>query len=226
VEHGYDADGAPVDLDEFVRVHTPAVRAVVRLQLHNREDVDEVAQEAFARAIERLDSLQDPSKARPWLLAIARNAAIDRRRADRHRAPMSVDDLVVELSDSGPGPDWLSEIHELLALVESCAGRLSPRDATLLDLVGRMGFSVSEAAGVLAITPGAAKVALHRARRRLIDALVTEAVLVRPAAFCPSFHDTYERDGLEPAILHALDCAACIRRAEGSALAIALHARR
>ena len=86
--------------------------------------------------------------------------------------------------------------------------------------------TVSEAASVLAVTPGAAKVALHRARRRLIDALVSEAVLARPAAFCAAFHDTYERDGLEPAIVHARDCAACVRRAEGSALAMALHARR
>jgi RNA polymerase sigma-70 factor (ECF subfamily) len=112
----------------------PAVRAVVRCVLGapaNDFDVDDCASEAFRRAIEHRDRLEHGQPVRPWVLAIARNVALDARRARRRalarsaggsvRADLRSDagaasdddqspfDLI---ADAAPGPDRRLEIVE------------------------------------------------------------------------------------------------------------------
>src|SRR4051794_30351186 len=71
------------DVDAFsalYRTHVGAVRAAVRDNVHDAEGIADVVQDTFVRALERLPSLRDPERFRPWLLSIARNTAIDARR--------------------------------------------------------------------------------------------------------------------------------------------------
>src|SRR4051812_30882601 len=73
--------------DELYRRHAGAVHLAVRDNVHAHESVADVVQEVFLRALERLDTLRDAERFRPWLLSIARHAAIDHRRA-RQRVTM------------------------------------------------------------------------------------------------------------------------------------------
>jgi RNA polymerase sigma factor (sigma-70 family) len=193
----------------LVRRHTAIVRAVVADQLRNRDDVAEVVQEVFVRALEKLPTLNDPSRLRPWLLSIARNAAVDRRRSNQRRAHASTDELELDPASDGPGPDVVAELRDLVADVKTGIGRLSQRDATLLAMVTYLGFTPTEVSGVLGMTPGAAKVALHRARQRLRHALVAEAALRTEVSGCARFHDAYENLGVDAAVAHAIGCERC-----------------
>jgi RNA polymerase sigma-70 factor (ECF subfamily) len=170
--HAGDADS----FAELFRRHQPAVRMAVADHVSNLEDRRDIVQEAFIRAYRRLDSLNDPDRFRPWVLQIARNAAVDHvRRAVKRRAD-SIDHPDAEpIASDDPGPVDLVELSDLAARVNSGFARLSPRDATALAMSVHFGFGPAELASALGITENNAKVVLHRARRRLRAVLDAEA---------------------------------------------------
>lgn len=66
--------------------HAPAVHAVLLTRV-DRVDADDLVQDAFVRALERLDQLQDDAAFGPWLLTIARNLATSHHRKRRRFVP-------------------------------------------------------------------------------------------------------------------------------------------
>lgn len=190
------------------RAHAGAVARVVGDNVHDPEGVADVVQEVFVRALERLPSLRDPQRFRPWLLAIARHAAIDQRRAQRQ----GTEDLGARDSEPtapGPGPDELAEVRELARLVEGCVAGLSARDATALTLVTQLGFTPAEMAAALGVSVGAAKVIVHRARRRLRDALALELMVRRPTVRCGTLAQLLNANRLVQAARHLRSCPDC-----------------
>ena len=72
---------------ELVRRHDCWVRGVVYGVLGDRDAVDDVVQQAWTSAWQRIGELLDANRWRPWLYRLARNAAIDAGRdATRRRA--------------------------------------------------------------------------------------------------------------------------------------------
>ncbi len=63
---------------------------------------------------------------------------------------------------------------ELRERLYAAMDTLPPRDAALVRLHYTEGFSINEAAGIVGVREGTAKVALHRARRRLRERLIEE----------------------------------------------------
>ena len=63
------------DFGELVRRYLGPAHAVAYAQLGNAAEAEDVVQEAFLRAFERLDSLREPEKFGAWLLTIARSFA-------------------------------------------------------------------------------------------------------------------------------------------------------
>ena len=158
---------------DLYRAHAPAVAVAVRANIRNGESVADVVQEAFLRALEQLDSLREADRFRSWVLAIARNAAVDERRhGQRVVAEL---DTVAELPSADMGPEDLAELRDAVRAVRGCVAGLSRRDATAVALVSELGFGPAEVGAALGISPGAAKVVVHRARRRLQAALELEA---------------------------------------------------
>jgi RNA polymerase sigma-70 factor (ECF subfamily) len=165
----------PVDGELFEHVYRTAGTAVLGYALRRcetREDAFDVVAETFAIAWRRrADMPTDPAESRPWLFGIARrclaNAARSSTRASR---------LGQRLADSfepGAVPDPAA-VHERSAyadLVQAALDRLPADDRELLTLVAWEGLTPAQAAGVLGLTPGAARVRLHRARARLRTAL-------------------------------------------------------
>ena len=132
--------------------------------LGNSADAEDVTQDTFVAALQRI-STYDPAQAMgPWLRAIARNRAIDllRRRA---RAPQpeaarsqSVESIAIDRLEA-------ERLREALAV-------LPPRDRALLVLRYWEDLPVDAIARALGMTDGAVRVALLRARRTL-GALLT-----------------------------------------------------
>lgn len=188
--------------------HAPAVRLAVGDRVQEPQARADLVQEAFTRALERLDDLRDPGAFRPWLLSIARNAAVDQRRGERWTADVD-DDVLVELGDPVAGPEDHAELAELAARVRSNVVHLSRRDATALTLVTRFGLSTQDLAAALDVSPGAAKVALHRARTRLRQALRLETLAHRSPGSCDELRRLYDDGDHAAATRHLADCPAC-----------------
>jgi RNA polymerase sigma factor (sigma-70 family) len=189
------------------RAHVRAVTAAVRDNVHDPESIADVIQEVFLRALERLGTLRDLDRFGPWLLSIARHAAVDHRRL-RGRSPI-VDDFAVEPAATASGPDVVAELNELAALIRTCVGQLSTRDATALTLVTQLGFGPADIATALDVSPGAAKVILHRARRRLRDTLALELLVRRRGGGCAAFDAYFTAGDLIGAGRHVRACPSC-----------------
>src|SRR5689334_6269678 len=81
----FRADESDADR-EFERAVRDAADLAVRVAygvLRQREDAEEVAQEAFARAYSRFASLRDREHFRAWIVRVTWRVAIDRWRSDR-----------------------------------------------------------------------------------------------------------------------------------------------
>ena len=138
------------------------------LQRADPVSAEDVASETFLVAWRQRAEVPQPSL--PWLLAVARNLLLQqfgqvsrqRRIADTIRALTSEDDLAA----------WDAGEHVVAraAALEALAG-LPGDDVEALTLVSWHGLSAAEAATVVGCTPHAFTGRLHRARKRLADAL-------------------------------------------------------
>ena len=193
--------------------HVRSVRLAIRDNVHEPEAVADAVQDTFARALERLPSLREPERFGPWLRSIARHVAIDQRRARLRAAARDAGDTD-DIEDGGASPGEQAELAELAELVNGCVGGLSSRDATLITMVGRLGLSPTEVAAAIGTTPGAAKVAAHRARRRLRDALTLELMVRAQGTPCDEFEDIRVNLGITAAATHVRQCDRCVRAAQ------------
>ncbi len=206
---------------ELYTRHLPAVRVAVGERTRDREHAHDVAQEAFTRALARLDELREPDRFRPWLLSIARRLAVDGHRAAARLRTEPLegdrddprDDLPDgRLADAAAGPEETADLRELAALVRGCVAGLSERDATAVAMVTWLGLGPQDLAGAFGISHTAAKVMLHRARHRLRDRVVLE-VAAAGRRGCAEL-DLVRQEGDDLASLrHVRSCQRCEQRA-------------
>lgn len=198
------------DGEAFTPLYRENVRAVhlaVRDQLRDPERIADAVQETFARALASLDKLRDPERFRPWLLAIARHTAVDIRRHQNRVGLEELNDDDVVTSDTSD-PAELAALRDIAALVNGLVIGLSSRDALALSLV-TLGFDVADVAAALRVKHGAAKVVLHRARRRLRAALVLRLLAAGAAVRCPELGPIVNQGGTTAGARHAERCPLC-----------------
>lgn len=208
-------DGA--SFSELYRRHVGAVHTVVASGLSNPATQAESIQEVFTRALERLTQLRDPSRFRPWLMQISRNVVIDGQRS-KAKSPVVDDDMEDESLAADPTPAQLTELAELSRLVDGCIAGLSKRDATAVAMVTYFDFTPTEVAQALGMTPNAAKVAIHRARRRMRDALVLDLMVKGSVSGCDEFAELRESGAVAAAEKHARECQTCLRALQNAVM--------
>lgn len=163
-------DEDPDALQWFYTEHLPLVRRFVARRVSDPQLAADLTADVFLAAIDGASGYK-PAKGSPsaWLIGIARNVvAGEHRRQTRHRgAVRRIEGR--RLLD----PDATERIAERIdaereaRLLYEALAELSRRDRALVELVAVDGLSISEAAVVLGVTPGAARVRLHRSRARL-----------------------------------------------------------
>lgn len=199
------------------REYVGLVTHVVRAHLQERQVVDDVVQEVFTRALERIADLRDPVHFRAWLTRIARSVAVDHRRR-AHRLELRTErdaavDVEAVAADARSTPAEVAELKELTELVRGCIRMLRPRDATLVTMVAYLGFTPTEVGAVLGMSPTAAKVALHRTRQRLRTALLASLLARRRTVDCPDLDVDGLVAGELAALRHVSACPRCLGQA-------------
>jgi RNA polymerase sigma factor (sigma-70 family) len=79
-------------------------------------DAEDVFQEVFARAYQRLDTLRDDAAVKPWLAQLTRRLCIDRLRASARERPVADEELA-----AGEADETLAFLDEALAVHEALA---------------------------------------------------------------------------------------------------------
>lgn len=147
-----------------VRRYQEAVFGIALARLRNFHEAEDIAQQVFLEAYERLDALADPSRLAAWLRSITVHQCIDLLR--RRRDNVDLDTVEAEVSH-GPLPDVALERHELRQQVMDAIGKLSKtqRETTTLFYMGR--YSLKQIAAMQEVPLGTVKRRLHDARERL-----------------------------------------------------------
>jgi RNA polymerase sigma-70 factor, ECF subfamily len=122
--------------------------------------VDDVVQLVMIKMLRRLDVLRDAGAFEGWLLALARNTALDSLRRRRCR-PLTVwDEREVA---AAPDTDSLRRVTEIMEALEFALRQLSPRDRHLVEMIVH-GESYQAAAAREGLSVGAVKLRLNRVR--------------------------------------------------------------
>lgn len=159
--------GDPDAFDQLVVRHQSAVFRAALAALRVREDAEEVAQDTFVRAWNALGQFRGDSSFRTWLLRIAWNRAISKRRgiAGWLRRATPIADVA---EPAAPGGQYASvNDAELQAHAVRAIQTLSPklRDALLLVQSGE--YQYDEIARMLGIPAGTVKWRVSEARRKV-----------------------------------------------------------
>jgi len=145
----------------------------------NREDAEDVLQEAFFKAYEHLDQFQGNSKFYTWIVRIAVNQALMKLRKRKSDRSVSLDeqidtgeDMVVrEIAAWDPDPEERYSQEELNTILTEAIDELAPIYRTVFTLRDVDGLSTEETADVLELSVPAVKSRLLRARLQLRDRL-------------------------------------------------------
>lgn len=157
-------DGEPEAITQLFLDHGPAAEATARRQLSSDADVDDAVAEAFARTLERLPSLRDPTRFGAYLCSCVRNLAHDRQRgrartmAQQHGAEPPGSNRAVE--------DVIADADERARLCWAVA-ELPPRQRYALWRFYWEDARVDAVATELGLTANATTQLLFRARATL-----------------------------------------------------------
>ena len=155
---------------------------IFRLALHitqNREDAEDVLQEAFLKAYEHLDQFQGNSKFYTWIVRIAVNQALMKLRRRKTDKSVSMDEqfdtgedtLVREIAAWDEDPEQQFSREELGRILESAVQSLEPPYRSVFVLRDIDDLSTEETAQALDLSIPAVKSRLLRARLQLREKL-------------------------------------------------------
>jgi RNA polymerase sigma-70 factor (ECF subfamily) len=132
--------------------------AVLRLAGYDHARAEDLVQESFIRAWQKLDSFRHESSFGTWIYRLAVNTALMSIRA-RNADPVSILDEE-HMPEHGNTPFCPAERDEL----ERAIGTLPPRARAVLVLHDVEGWKHEEIANELGMAVGSSKAQLHRAR--------------------------------------------------------------
>jgi len=145
----------------------------------NEDDARDVVQESYLRAYKGLKRFRGDAQFTTWLYRITANCAanqLDKR--TRHRHDELPDDLVLLDDQVDHDPAAAADVSDLRDQLRIAVARLPPRLRAVVVLRDLYDLPHEAIAAELGISETAAKVRLHRARRKLREDL-------RPARFEP-----------------------------------------
>jgi RNA polymerase sigma-70 factor (ECF subfamily) len=165
----------------LVERHSHHVFRLAYRMTGNQHDAEEVVQEAFLRAYQKLGQFAARANFGTWVYRIAANYAIDRMRQKKKEEARRVEhatgqqgtenDPVSLVQDAAPTPERLTQSIELRKQLEIALAALSDSERTAFVMRHWEGCAIEEIAAVLKSNSGAAKNTVFRAVQKLRQAL-------------------------------------------------------
>ena len=176
------AEGHEGAFRELLSRYERPVFSLVYRMVRDRATAEDLAQEAFIRAFNAIDSYDPSYKFSSWIFKIANNHTIDHLRkrtldtVSIHGSPHArtkdeEERTGITLESTEESPEKYVESRELGSRIEEAIGRLRPEYRTAILLRHVEGRSYDEIAEVMDVPLGTVKTYLHRARGELKEIL-------------------------------------------------------
>lgn len=174
--------GEAAAMADLIRIHQDSLYAFM-LRMTGRPDVaEDVVQEAFVRVLKNLDRFDPKYRFSTWLFTIAKRLHVNWAQKFR---PMPESDLIGSREFDGPQPyveivdiEWRAQTRDLVACGLAALGE-TQREIVLL--FHQQGWSINAISSYLDMPEGTIKSHLHRARRRMREAI--ESASTNEASF-------------------------------------------
>jgi len=154
--------------DLLVRRHLPRARLIAKRLMQNPDDADDLVQDAFLRALERIGTFDASRAFEPWFTRLLVNLGRDQHRKQAVRRTESHDP---EAIPGGTRPDREAERSELRSSLSQALESLPDRQRLIVTLFEIDGRSTEEIAGMLNVSQVTIRWHLHQARRTLREVL-------------------------------------------------------
>lgn len=150
--------------DVIVRRHMQRAFGVAMRLLDQREDAEDLVQDAFIASLEKIDTFDADREFAPWFYRILVNRCLNARKSRSRRSMQEIPDTAV----SGVASPLLeTERSELRTHLKRALEVLPERQRTIVTLFDVEGFSSPEVAEILGISDGTVRWHLHQARQVL-----------------------------------------------------------
>jgi len=189
---------------EFQQMHGPLKSYLLRITA-SRTDAEDLAQDTYLRAAEKLPSFREEATLKTWVFTIASNLAKDNRRAQL-RWVENVTDLTrmaaiknkqfiqesLHIRDTSPQGQF--EAREHIAFCFTCISKSLPLEQQLCVFLKEVyEFKVSEIEQILGINEARVKYYLHSGRSKMIQIFDGRCALIHKEGVC---HQCSELNGL------------------------------
>jgi len=166
----------------LVERHSRNVFRLAYRMTGNQHDAEDVVQEAFLRAYQKLKQFESRANFGTWVYRIAANYAIDRMRQKKSEdsqrelpARETEDgvefDVMSTVPDAAPSPERLAQSQELAARMRAALRELSEAERTAFVMRHWNGSGIEEIAQALDSSASAAKNTVFRSVQKLRKAL-------------------------------------------------------
>ena len=165
---------------ELVRAHQERLVAFLLRMTGRRDTAEDVAQEAFVRALRSLPRFDPQYRFSTWLFTIARHKIVEKLRYHmRDRRDMRRDEgldhgtatAILSAYQTNTTPSQIAESREQVAKLEQAIDLLEPDHREVVTLVRLAGLPYAEVAQIIGRTPEATRMLLGRALIKLAAAL-------------------------------------------------------
>jgi RNA polymerase sigma-70 factor (ECF subfamily) len=163
------------EISGLANEHSALLFRVAFSVLRHAGDAEDVVQETFLRVLKHRNKLSSVENTRVWLIRIAWNLALDRKRRLRS---MPLVEETEEILKNRPGAETAADVA--LSAAENCASvfrlmdKLPHKEREVLRLSAMEELETSEIAAILKTTESSVRSRLFRARQRLRERLEKE----------------------------------------------------
>jgi RNA polymerase sigma-70 factor (ECF subfamily) len=161
-------EGDPSGFDEIVRRHHKRVYTLACRMLHHPEEAEDVTQEAFLNAYQRLPQLREAESVGAWICRIASNLCLDRLRSPRRHTEVPMPAPELAPADPATADEGTAETVER---IRAAMAELPPKYRLAVVAYYLRGHTYEEAARLIGVNVRTFKTHLYRARQRLIAML-------------------------------------------------------
>ena len=160
-------DGNRVSAGILAERYLRRCRAVALSIVGEVADAEDVAQDGFIYALERIDDCRHPERFGAWLFQIVRHRALNRKRDAKHNVDLSD----VEHASARASPSKDAERGELRGRLLAALAHLSQERREVVLLHDLEGWTHVEIADRMNLPAGTVRSHLHHARRKLRELL-------------------------------------------------------
>lgn len=140
--------------------------------LHRPHAAEDAVQNAFLRALDRIDDLEEGSPFGPWFFRVLRSVCYNAMRRESRQPDSRVPPGTAGTSD--PEAEALRRLDRVRVL--EALGELPDRQRSAVLLYDVQGYSHAEIGEILGISPGTSRAHLHHGRKKLRRSLGREVL--------------------------------------------------